>query len=149
MTTSSAHDQAADSGAPVQRDANESSASVLIVEDNEDTRLLLKTLLESRGARVVEASDGEMALALAANLRLDLILMDGSLPLLDGLETMRRIRELASMSGVPIIFVSGHAQPAAQASAFAAGRTDYLIEPIDSGAWDRVLERHLAPGKAI
>lgn len=122
---------------------------MLVVEDHEDSRLMLRTLLEFYGANVVEAENGEMAIALAANMHLDLILMDGSLPLLDGLETTRRIRKLASMRNVPIVFVSGHAQPAAQARAFAAGCTDYLVKPIDIGAWDKMLERHLSPGRAI
>lgn len=145
--------QTPDLATQVRRQASESEktagASVLVVEDHEDSRLMLRTLLEFYGANVVEAENGEMAIALAANMHLDLILMDGSLPLLDGLETTRRIRKLASMRNVPIVFVSGHAQPAAQARAFAAGCTDYLVKPIDIGAWDKMLERHLSPGRAI
>lgn len=81
------------------------AVSVLVVEDHEDTRSMLRTLLESRGLSVIEAENGEMAIAPEANVHLDLILMDGSLPLLDGFETTRRIRELASMCDVPIVFL--------------------------------------------
>ncbi|MDQ3756049.1 MAG: response regulator, partial [Acidobacteriota bacterium] len=120
-----------------------------VVEDDEDMRFMLRTMLEQRdGVSVVEAENGEMAIALAENVHLDLILMDSSLPLLDGFEATRRIRELAFACDVPIVFVSGHAQPAYEAKAFAAGCTDYLVKPFDFDEWDRVLERHLSPGGA-
>ncbi len=106
---------------------------------------MLRTMLELRGGiSVVEAVNGEMAIALAENLHLDLILMDGSLPLLDGFEATRRIRERTSACDVPIVFLSGHAFPSSEAKAFAAGCTDYLVKPFDFREWDRVLERHLS-----
>jgi PleD family two-component response regulator len=121
------------------------NACVLVVEDHEDTRFMLRTLLEMRGGiSVVEAENGEMALALARNVRLDLILMDTDLPFLDGYMATRRIRELTSASAVPIIMLSGHAEPAAKAKAFAAGCTDYLVKPFGLGELDGVLERHLS-----
>lgn len=116
----------------------------LIVEDHEDTRFLLRTILEMRGVRIVEADNGEAAIALAESLRPDLILMDGTLPLLDGFAATRRIRGLASASDVPIVFLSGHAQPASEARAFAAGCTDYLVKPFAVGELERRLERHLS-----
>jgi CheY-like chemotaxis protein len=116
----------------------------LIVEDHEDTRFLLRTILEMRGVRVIEAENGETAIALTQNLQPDLILMDSALPLLDGFAATRRIRGLASASDVPIVFLSGHAQPASEARAFAAGCTDYLVKPFAVGALERMLERHLA-----
>lgn len=122
-------------------------ASILVVEDHEDTRFLLRTLLEMHGASVIEADNGEMAIALVKNVHLDLILMDGTLPLLDGFETTRRIREFTSTSEVPIVFLSGHAEPAAEAKAFAVGCTDYLVKPFVLGDLNRVLERHLSQSK--
>lgn len=116
----------------------------LIVEDHEDTRFLLRTILEMRGVRIVEADNGETAIALAESLQPDLILMDGTLPLLDGFAATRRIRGLASASDVPIVFLSGHAQPASEARAFAAGCTDYLVKPFAVGELERRLERHLS-----
>jgi PleD family two-component response regulator len=133
-------------GAPVS--AQTSNACVLVVEDHEDTRFMLRTILEMRGVSVVEAVNGEMAIALAENVRLDLILMDGTLPLLDGFEATRRIRELRAAREIPIIFLSGHAQPAAKDRAFAAGCTDYLVKPFASGELSSVLERHLSQSKA-
>ena len=147
MATTTGSKQTPDSTAQDQQRTSEPSqiptSSVLVVENHEDTRFLFRTLLEFRGAKVVEAENGEMAIALAANVHLDLILMDASLPLLDGFEATRRIRELSSMSDVPIVFISGHALATSQAKAFAAGCTDYLVKPIDFLAWDSVLERYL------
>ena len=118
---------------------------VLIVEDHEDTRFMLRTILEMRGVvSVVEAENGETGTALAESLCPDLILMDGTLPLLDGYAATRRIRQLASGHNVPIVFLSGHAQPASEARAFAAGCTDYLVKPFALSELGRVLERHLA-----
>jgi two-component system cell cycle response regulator DivK len=118
---------------------------VLVVEDHEDTRFLLRTILEMRGLSVVEAENGEMAIALAENLRLDLILMDTNLPLLDGYTATRRLRANSSTCCVPIVIISGHAQPAAEAKAFAAGCTDYLVKPFALGELGQVLEKHLSP----
>jgi two-component system, cell cycle response regulator DivK len=118
---------------------------VLIVEDHEDTRFMLRTILELRGGiSVVEAENGEIAASLVESLHPDLILMDGTLPFVDGFEATRRIRELASGFNVPIVFLSGHAQPASEARAFAAGCTDYLVKPFALGELERVLERHLS-----
>ncbi len=117
---------------------------VLVVEDHQDTRSMLRTILEMRGGvSVIEAENGEEATALAESLRPDLILMDGTLPLVDGFAATRRIRELTSGRDVPIIFLSGHAQPASEAKAFAAGCTDYLVKPFALGELERVLVRHL------
>ncbi len=117
---------------------------VLIVEDHQDTRFMLRTILEMRGGvSVVEAENGEEATALAESLRPDLILMDGTLPLVDGFAATRRIRELTSGRDVPIIFLSGHAQTASEAKAVAAGCTDYLVKPFALGELERVLVRHL------
>lgn len=135
-----------DQRAPVP--AETSNACVLVVEDHEDTRSLLRVILELRGGvSVMEAENGEMAIALAKNVRVDLILMDSDLPVLDGYAATRRIRELTPTHEVPIVFLSGHAQPAAEAMAFAAGCNDYLVKPFGLVELDGVLERYLAPGK--
>ena len=110
---------------------------------------MLRTILEMRcGVSVVEAENGATAIAMAERLRPDLILMDGTLPLLDGFAATRRIRALASASGVPIVFISGHAQPDSEAMALAAGCTDYLVKPFALGELERVLERHLPPRRS-
>ena len=79
----------------------------------------------------------------------DLILMDGTLPQVDGFAATRHIRELTSGRDVPIIFLSGHAQPASEAKAFAAGCTDYLVKPFALGDLERVLVRHLCKTQRV
>ena len=152
MTITSGDRQTPDSTARDQRarvPEQTFNASVLVVEDHEDTRSLLRAILEMRGGlNVIEAENGEMAVALAKNVHVDLILMDSDLPLLDGYAATRRIRELTLTREVPIVFISGHAQPAAEAQAFAAGCNDYLVKPFALGELGSVLERHLAQGKA-
>jgi CheY-like chemotaxis protein len=133
---------AQDSGSP--RHARESK--VLVAEDHEDTRVLLRTLLERRGFAVVEASDGVEACDVAQRERPDLILMDGGLPLLDGIAATRRLRGLAPLSGVPIVFLSGHAGPQHQLAARDAGCDDYVVKPFDVAQLDHILSRHL-PGR--
>jgi CheY-like chemotaxis protein len=112
---------------------------ILIVEDHEDTRFLLRTLLERRGMRVVEAEDGEEGVRAAVELRPDLILMDGSLPRMDGLAATRLVRERIRSDHIPIVFLSGHAAPESRAAAFAAGCCEYLVKPLDFDQLDRVL----------
>lgn len=116
---------------------------VLVTEDHEDTRLLFRTLLGMRGYAVVEAADGEEAVLLAETALPDLILMDGSLPRLDGIEAARRIRRSVRAGRVPIVFVSGHAEPSFRAVAGEAGCDEYLVKPLDWEHLGRVLERYL------
>lgn len=117
---------------------------VLVVEDHEDTRFLLRVLLEMRGCYVVEAGNGEEAIEVATRERPDLILMDGALPRLDGFSATVRLRKLASLGKVPIVFVSGHAGPDYQRAARAAGCNDYLTKPIDTTRLDNVLGKYLS-----
>src|SRR5947209_3251694 len=79
---------------------------VLVADDHEDTRFLLRTLLEMRGLGVVEVESGEEAISVAERERPDLILMDGSLPRMDGFSATRYLRKSTSLSAVPIIFLS-------------------------------------------
>jgi CheY-like chemotaxis protein len=124
----------------------ESAPLVMVAEDHEDTRFLLRTVLERRGLAVVEAGDGEEAVSLAERETPDLILMDGSLPRLDGISATRRMRGMASLSAVPIVFLSGHAGPQQQLAAREAGCDDYLVKPLELGSLYHVLERHLPKG---
>ncbi len=122
-----------------------SAPLVMVAEDHEDTRFMLRTVLERRGLLVVEAGDGEEAVALAERETPDLILMDGSLPRLDGVSATRRMRGVESLSGVPIIFLSGHDEPHRQLAAREAGCDDYLVKPLSLERLYHILERHLAP----
>ena len=116
---------------------------VLVVEDHEDTRFLLKTLLEMRGIKVLEAEDGRAGIDAAERERPDMIFMDGSLPQLDGLAATRRIREIEDLRQVPIVYLSGHVAPDFQTTALDAGCTEYLTKPIDFDQFNSVLKKHL------
>lgn len=104
---------------------------VLLVEDTEDNRQMMKRLLEMSGYQVVEAINGEEAVKLASEQRPQIILMDLSLPLIDGLTATRRIRSLPGLNKVPIIAVSAHDTADFHSEALAAGCNAYITKPID------------------
>ena len=103
---------------------------VLIVEDVEFNRDLLVQLLEE-DYEILTANDGGASLELAARERPDLILMDLSLPVVDGLEATRRIKADRSLESIPIIAVTAHAMQGDREEALAAGCDDYMSKPID------------------
>jgi CheY-like chemotaxis protein len=115
----------------------------LVVEDHEDTRLLMVWLLESWGYRVVQAKNGEEALGEAQRWRPDLILMDAALPRVDGIMATRRIRQLLQHDP-RIIFISGYSESDFRARAFAAGCDDYLMKPLDVEALAALLKEDSA-----
>ncbi len=114
---------------------------VLIVENDQDSREMLKTLLEIWGYRTAESEDGEESIEAAISKRPNLILMDVSLSKMDGLTTMRRMREIDALRGVPVVFISGHAQPEFRSFALTAGCDDFLVKPVDFNQLKTVLER--------
>lgn len=117
---------------------------ILVVEDFEDSRFMMRRLLEMAGYSVVEASDGEQAVELAVQERPALILMDLSLPKLDGLAATRTIRQHKTMGKVPIIAVSAHDAPESRIEALEAGCDEYVTKPIDFDQLDRLLKRLLS-----
>jgi DNA-binding response OmpR family regulator len=116
---------------------------VLVVEDHEDTRFLLRTMLEMNGYRVSEAADGEEGVRLACRERPRVVIMDATLPRLDGLAATRRIRSDSALQGVPVVFLSGNAQPDFRVAALEAGGTDVLVKPVALEVLASVLKRHL------
>jgi CheY-like chemotaxis protein len=104
--------------------------TILIVEDVELNRDLLVQLLEDE-FRLLVATDGEAALQAAADARPDLILMDLSLPRLDGWEATRRLKADPSLASIPVIALSAHAMKTHEDRALAAGCDAYLTKPID------------------
>jgi len=104
---------------------------VLLVEDTEDNRQMMRRLLELSGYEVVEAINGEEAVRVAAAERPEIILMDLSLPLIDGLTATRRIRNLPGFDKVPIVAVSAHDTADFHSDALAAGCNAYITKPID------------------
>jgi CheY-like chemotaxis protein len=116
---------------------------VLVVEDFEDNRFMMRRLLEMSGYRVVEAVNGEQAVEAAVGERPDLILMDLSLPKLDGLAATRRIRQQDGLSQTPIVAVSAHDTTDFHADALAAGCNEYVTKPIDFDQLEALLKKLL------
>lgn len=120
------------------------SFTVLLVEDTEDNRFMMRRLLEMAGYRVVEAMNGEDAVKLARKEKPDLILMDLSLPLIDGLAATRLIRKLPEFHTTPIIAVSAHDTSDFQQEAFEAGCNRYITKPIDFNELEELIGQLLA-----
>jgi two-component system, cell cycle response regulator DivK len=120
---------------------NDSRPTVLVVEDFEDNRFMMRRLLEMSGYRVVEAINGQQAVEAARRERPSIILMDLSLPMLDGLAATRRIREHDGLSRVPIVAVSAHDSADFHAEALAAGCDEYVTKPIDFDHLVQLLNR--------
>lgn len=117
----------------------------LLVEDFEDSRFMMRRLLEMAGYAVIEASDGEQAVALAISEQPELILMDLSLPKLDGLAATRQIRQYKEAENTPIVAISAHDSPESRTEALAAGCNEYVTKPIDFDQLGEVLKHFLAP----
>ena len=120
--------------------------TILVVEDFEDNRFMMRRLLEMSGYRVIEAINGEEAIDLACREKPGLILMDLSLPQLDGLAATRRIRQHPELSNVPIVAVSAHDTADFHADALSAGCNDYVTKPIDFDELEALLARLLPKG---
>jgi len=128
----------------MDRDNGNLPPTVMVVEDFEDNRFMMRRLLEMSGYRVLEAVNGEEAVELARRERPGLILMDLSLPQLDGLAATRRIRQHPELRDVPIVAVSAHDTADFHADALAAGCNDYVTKPIDFDQLEALL-KHLLP----
>jgi two-component system cell cycle response regulator DivK len=102
---------------------------ILVVEDQEDNRQILRDLLSNVGYEMIEAEDGVQALDQAAKHRPDLILMDIQLPLMDGYECTRRIKANPDLKAIPIIVVTSYALSGDEEKARAAGCDDYVAKP--------------------
>ncbi|MGL4965763.1 MAG: response regulator [Inquilinus sp.] len=104
-------------------------ATILYVEDNEDNVYMLSSRLQRRGFEVIVARDGAEGVEMAGRERPDLVLMDLSLPVIDGWEATRQIK--AAASGTPVIALSAHAMAGDREKALAAGCDDYDTKPVD------------------
>jgi CheY-like chemotaxis protein len=119
------------------------TATILLVEDTEDNRFMMRRLLEMSGYAVVEATNGEEAVRLANSERPQLILMDLSLPVIDGLAATRAIRKLDGLKDTPIVAVSAHDTSDFQSEALAAGCNSYITKPIDFSNLEMLIARLL------
>ena len=104
---------------------------IIYVEDNDDNVYVVKNRLGRAGITVVVATDGEQGVAMAATEQPDLILMDLSLPVLDGWEATRRIKSDAQTRNIPVIALSAHAMAGDREKALQAGCEDYDTKPVD------------------
>ena len=104
---------------------------ILYIEDNEDNILILKRRLGRAGYEVASAMDGAEGIRMAGELKPDLILMDLSLPVLDGWEATRRLKAAAETKHIPIIAVTSHAMVGEQEKALAAGCDDFDTKPVE------------------
>ncbi|MBB4227744.1 response regulator [Rhizobium mongolense] len=104
---------------------------ILYVEDNEDNIYMLSARLRRKGYEVVVATDGDQGVARARSDAPALILMDLSLPVLDGWEATRRLKALAETRGIPVIALSSHAMAGDREAALAAGCDDFDTKPVD------------------
>jgi CheY-like chemotaxis protein len=119
----------------------ENSPTIMIVDDYADTRHVVRWMLEQKGYRVIEAADGREALAVAAQERPRVILMDLAMPLLDGFETIRSMRASAELAGARIIAVTAYDMGTARDKAALAGCDYYLSKPIDFNRLNVLLEK--------
>ena len=108
---------------------------------------MMRRLLEMAGYSVLEASDGEQAVKMAVDARPALILMDLSLPKLDGLAATRQIRQQKGLKKVPILAVSAHDSPESRTEALAAGCNEYVTKPIDFDQLNALLEKFVPQPK--
>ena len=114
--------------------------TVLLAEDSQDTRVMLKRAFELKGYRVFEAEDGLEALDLAKTCKPSLIVIDLNMPVLDGLETIKSLREREGPGEqIPIVAITAYDVPGMEDAAFETGCDRYLRKPLDLTELDRAL----------
>ena len=116
---------------------------ILVVEDQEDLRGMLRDLLTSSGYEMLEAADGEAGVAKAKSDRPDLVLMDIQLPILDGYEATCQIKADPNLSAIPVIAVSSFAMKGDEEKARAAGCDHYITKPYSPMQLLRVIRGYL------
>src|SRR6267142_6791439 len=133
--------------AATSQHAGESSRAflVLVVDDSIDNVVVLSLALQGEGYRVVTASNGQEALSVANLTQPNIILMDISMPLLDGLAATRQIREHEALRDVPVIAISAFSTEGFRRAAYDVGIAGYLVKPIDFQRMYELIRRLLAP----
>ena len=119
---------------------------ILVVDDAADNVAMLSLDLQNQGYRVVTATNGEEAVTVASYALPDLILMDISMPRLDGLGATRKIREVPALRAIPIVAVTAFGTEGFQRAAYDAGVSGYLTKPIDFDRMHQLVARLLVPG---
>ena len=116
---------------------------VMLVEDFQDAREVVRHMLEMRGCRVVEAANGQEAIELSQQGGFDLILMDLNMPVLDGFTATLRIREYERTRDVPVVAVTAYDTEEFRAAAGAVGCCDYILKPLNFERLDSLLKQLL------
>lgn len=122
--------------------------TVLLVEDNEDNLVVYRTILEHVGFRVIEARDGEEGVSRAKENLPDLILMDISIPKMDGWEATQRLKAFENTKAIPIIALTAHALEEDRQKALQAGCDGYLAKPVEPRRVVQEVERFVGPARA-
>jgi CheY-like chemotaxis protein len=117
--------------------------TILVVDDFDDTRCLLRTWLERKGFRVIEAENGNEAVSEAESKIPDLIIMDVEMPELDGLSATRKIRASGKLPGVPIVAVSAYGADRFRGMALQAGCDEYVSTPFEPAELERLIRSYL------
>ena len=125
---------------------SESKFLILVVDDSADNVAMLSLDLQQQGYRVITASNGEDAVAVAIQMLPNLILMDINLPTLDGLGATRRIRENDSLRDVPVVAITAFGTEGFQRAAYDVGVSGYLTKPLDLDRMHQLIARLLSPG---
>jgi two-component system cell cycle response regulator DivK len=120
------------------------SKRILVVEDQPDSRRIIRDMLATTDYEIIEAEDGEQALAAIAKQRPDLILMDIQLPIMDGYTATRRIKADPALRSIPIIAVTSYALNGEETIAKAAGCDDYVPKPYSPRELLAKIRRHLS-----
>lgn len=115
--------------------------TILVVEDNDRNRKLLRTILEFRGFEVIECADGEPSLALAKQHKPVLILMDIELPKMDGITALARLRADPETAAIPVAAVTASVTPSERERVISAGFNAYIAKPIDVESFGPEIDR--------
>ncbi|MEX2281374.1 MAG: response regulator [Gemmatimonadota bacterium] len=127
---------------------DQAQKTVLLVEDNEDNLVVYRTILEHVGFRVIEARDGEEGVRQARKFKPNLILMDISIPKIDGWEATQQLKSDQDTKGIPIIALTAHALEEDRQKAIQAGCDGYLAKPVEPRRVVQEVERFVGPAKA-
>jgi len=119
---------------------------ILVVDDSADNVAMLSLALQQEGYRVVTATNGEEAISVARHTQPNLVLMDISMPTLDGLGATRRMREIDELRDIPVVAITAFGTEGFQRAAYDVGVSGYLTKPVDFRRMHQLVARLLAPG---
>ena len=122
---------------------------ILIVEDNEKNMKLVRDILRHNGHETIEAATGDEGVRLAVAKRPDLVLMDIQLPDIDGIEALRRIRDVRELDTVPVIAVSASVMPDDKQKIVTSGFDAFVTKPINMKSFLETVQRFLANGRRV